>query len=314
MSGLTRLDGLPRAAAAAAVAGLLLLGCRTATYAGAAAVQPAAVQPARVSLPDEPGALEFAVIGDFGTGGSEEYAVARELAAVHERVPFQLVITVGDNLYGSERPQDFVRKFEEPFKALLDAGVVFRASLGNHDSREQRSYEPFHMNGQLYYTFSPQAHIRFFALESSYMTPDQVAWFEKALQASNDDWKIAYFHHPLYSSARRHGSDLQLRSVLEPLLVKYNVSVVFSGHDHVYERMKPQKGIVYFVVGSGGQLRGGDIDRSDPLTAKGFDSDRAFLVAEIQGDRMRFEAVSRTGEVVDSGTIMRRMPAAKEAP
>jgi hypothetical protein len=76
----------------------------------------------------------------------------------------------------------------------------------------------------------------------------------KELKGSNEDWKIAFFHHPLYSSAGRHGSDLQLRNRLEPLLVAYNVSVAFTGHDHVYERIKPQKDITYFVTGSGGKL------------------------------------------------------------
>ena len=53
----------------------------------------------------------------------------------HDQFPYDLVILVGDNLYGSERPQDFKKKFEDPYKPLLDAGVKFYASLGNHDDR-----------------------------------------------------------------------------------------------------------------------------------------------------------------------------------
>ena len=64
------------------------------------------------------------------------------------------MVLVGDNLYGSERPQDFQKKFEIPYKPLLDAGVKFYAALGNHDAREQRYYKLFNMNGKLYYTFS----------------------------------------------------------------------------------------------------------------------------------------------------------------
>jgi hypothetical protein len=114
------------------------------------------------------------------------------------------------------------------------------------------------------------------------------------------------FHHPLYSSGERHGSDLRLREVLEPLFVQHNVSVVLNGHDHFYERIKPQKGIQYFVVGSGGELRKGNIDRGSGLTASGFDSDNAFMVAEIVGDEMYFNAVSRSGNIVDSGVLTRR--------
>ena len=156
------------------------------------------------------------------------------------------------------------------------------------------------------YTFSPKANIRFFAFESTYPEPEQIRWLEKELAASHDDWKIAFFHHPLYSSGDRHGSDLRLREVLEPLFVKYNVSVVLTGHDHFYERVKPQKGITYFVVGSGGQLRPGNIDRGSGITAKGFDTDQAFMAAEIVGDEMYFNAISRQGQTVDSGVLTRR--------
>jgi len=92
------------------------------------------------------------------------------------------------------------------------------------------------------------------------------------------------FHHPLYSSGETHGSDTSLRDVIEPLLLKYNVSLVLNGHDHFYERIKPQKGIQYFVIGSGGQLRKGNIDRSSGLTEKGYDVDLAFMAAEITGE------------------------------
>ena len=135
---------------------------------------------------------------------------------------------------------------------------------------------------------------------------EQFAWLEKELKASSHRWKIVVLHQPLYSSGDRHGSDLRLREVLEPLLVNFNVSVVFSGHDHFYERVKPQHGVAYFVVGSGGQLRVGNIDRGSGITAKGFDTDRAFMAAEIAGDEMYFNAVSRVGQIVDSGVLTRR--------
>ena len=285
------------------VALLPAAGCRNSDAASAQAPQGA---PAAVQLPNRDGSFKFAVLGDFGTGDDEQYEMARTMAEVHGRFNYDTVVLVGDNLYGSERPQDFRKKFEIPYKPLLDAGVKFYASLGNHDSREQRYYKLFNMDGRLYYSFSPHKDIRFFALESTYPEPEQIKWFEDELKSSGSAWKIPFFHHPLYSSAGRHGSDLRLRAPLEPLLVQYNVSVVLTGHDHVYERVKPQKGITYFVVGSGGKLRSGDLEDDDGITARGFDRDRAFMVAEIDGDQMYFNAISRTGQVVDSGVITRR--------
>jgi hypothetical protein len=94
--------------------------------------------------------------------------------------------------------------------------------------------------------------------------------------------------------------------VLEPLFVKHNVSVVFNGHDHIYERVKPQQGIVYFVAGSGGKLRGGDIDRTTGLTAVANARERVFVICEISGDELVFNAISQSGTVIDSGVITRR--------
>jgi predicted MPP superfamily phosphohydrolase len=282
-------------------------GCRDNGVAGAPAVVAAQV-PAEptVPLPNRDGSFKFGVLGDFGTGDKSQYQLADQMAKLHQRFNYELVVLVGDNLYGSERPQDFVMKFELPYKPLLDVGVKFYASLGNHDAREQRYYKLFNMDGKLYYTLTPKPNVRFFALESTYPEPEQIKWVETELKASSNDWKIVYFHHPLYSSGDRHGSDLRLREVLEPLFLKYNVSVVLNGHDHFYERVKPQKGIVYFVVGSGGQLRKGNIDRGSGITASGFDTDQAFMAAEIAGDEMYFNAISRMGQTVDSGVLTRR--------
>ncbi|MEO8483408.1 MAG: metallophosphoesterase, partial [Acidobacteriota bacterium] len=205
-------------------------------------------------------------------------------------------------------PQDFQKKFEIPYKPLLDAGVKFYASLGNHDAREQRYYKPFNMDGKLYYSFkAPHQNVRLFALESTYPDPAQIAWIEDQLKSAKEAWKVVFFHHPLYSSGERHGSDTRLRDTLEPLFLKYGVSIVFTGHDHFYERVKPQKGILYFVTGSGGQLRTGNIDKSTGLTAAGLDTDNAFLIGEFLGDVFSFRAISRAGRSFDSGTFTRRM-------
>jgi predicted phosphodiesterase len=284
------------------------MGCRdtglTPPATALEAQQSQAEQPA--SLPNKDGSFKFGVLGDFGTGDRSQYQLAEQMVKLHDRFKYELIVLVGDNLYGSERPQDFRKKFELPYKQLLDAGVKFYASLGNHDAREQRYYKLFNMDGKLYYTFNPKPDVRFFALESTYPEPEQIKWLENELRASSSDWKIAFFHHPLYSSGDRHGSDLRLRELLEPLFLKYNVSVVLTGHDHFYERVKPQKGILYFVVGSGGKLRAGNIDRGTGLTAKGFDTDLAFMVAEITGDEMYFNVISRGGQTVDSGVFTRR--------
>jgi hypothetical protein len=267
---------------------------------------PAAQAPIPLTLQNKDDSLKFGVMGDFGTGSREQYRLGEQMARVHSQFPFELMITVGDNIYGGSKPADFVRKFEAPYKALLSAGVKFYASLGNHDSRQQSAYALFNMDGRTYYTFkAPKQDVRFFALESSYLDPTQLQWLERELQSSREDWKIPYFHHPLYSSGGRHGSDLPKRRALEPLFLKYGVTVVFAGHDHLYERVMPQQGITHFVVGSSGKLRPGNLDRTG-FTAFANATEQTFLVAEISGDQLYFNAVTRTGKVIDAGVIERR--------
>lgn len=255
-------------------------------------------------FPLKTNSVRFAVIGDMGTGEHPQYEVAQRMLQVRASFPFEFVLTMGDNIYGGNSPADFENKFEKPYKPLLDSGVKFYASLGNHDGPSERVYKYFNMNGANYYAFT-KGNVRFLALDSNYMDPKQLDWLRSQLQDANPgDWKICYFHHPLYSSARAHGPATDLRVLLEPLFIDYGVNVVFSGHEHVYERVKPQHGIYYFTEGSSGQLRRGNLKR-EAITEQGFDSDNAFMVVEIAGDELYFETISRVGNIVDSGIIQR---------
>ena len=147
-------------------------------------------------LPNKPGSVKFAVIGDTGEPGAGQIAIARQMVAWRARFPFPFALMMGDNLYGSESARDYQKKFADPYKALLDGGVRFYAALGNHDDAAQTQYKAFNMSGQKYYTFKPQNGVRFFALDSNYVDQKQLAWLDKELAASGSDWKIAYLPPP----------------------------------------------------------------------------------------------------------------------
>ena len=85
--------------------------------AGSAQAPQQAAAPLPLTLPNKNDSLKFAVLGDFGTGSKEQYELAAQMKRVHERFPIELVTLVGDNLYGSERPQDFKKKFEDAVQA-----------------------------------------------------------------------------------------------------------------------------------------------------------------------------------------------------
>jgi predicted phosphodiesterase len=190
--------------------------------------------------------------------------------------------------------------------------VKFYASLGNHDDPNiERLYKYFNMDGKRYYSFH-KGNIDFFVLDSNYMTVEQTNWLREELPKSKATWKICYFHHPLYSDAKFHGSDVDLRNRIEPIFRKAGVDVVLSGHEHVYERLVPQYGINYFVLGNSGELRFHDLKTSQQQMAKGFDTDRDFGAFEVAGNEFYFQIISRTGQTVDNGMIAHREPAAHQ--
>ena len=255
-----------------------------------------------LNLPLKEGSVRFAIIGDTGTGSKQQQQVADIMKQYRQAFPFDFVLMMGDNLYGSETPADYKKKFQNVYQRLLDDKVKFYATLGNHDQPNERFYEYFNMNGKEYYRFS-KGNVAFYSLNSNYMDKKQLEWLEGELAKDTSDWKIAFFHHPPYSSGGKHGSDKQLREVVEPIFVKYGVNVVVAGHEHFYERIKPQKGIYYFISGAGGKLREGDVNERSPLTEKYFDSDMSFMLVEIVKSEMHFQVISRVGGTVDSGVL-----------
>jgi hypothetical protein len=259
-------------------------------------------EPLKLNLPNKDGNVRFLVIGDTGTGTKQQQELAQVMVRYREAFPFAFVLMLGDNMYGGEKAADYKSKFEDVYRPLLDQKVKFYAALGNHDESNQRFYEFFNMDGQEYYRFTKD-NVSFYALNSNYMDKRQVDWLKDKLPADTAAWKIAFFHHPPYSSGGKHGSDSNLREIIEPLFVRYGVNVVFAGHEHFYERIKPQQGIYYFISGSGGKLRKGDVKEGSPLTAKSYDRDMSFMLIEIDDKQMHFQVITRTNETVDFGVI-----------
>jgi hypothetical protein len=264
-----------------------------------------------LALPAARQSFKFAVIGDSGRGWAPQHDVAQQMARYREQFPFELVLMLGDNIYeGPATPRDYREKFEQPYRALLEGGVRFQAVLGNHDDPAQRYYEPFHMSGKRYYTFEPPGPalsrvvdaVRVFAIDSTNLDGEQMAWLERELDRSRARWKVCMLHHPLYTCGRYTNSAYVLRWRLETLLVTHGVDVVFSGHEHFYQRSTPQQGIVHFISGAAGSLRQGDA-RADAAVARAYDRDYHFMLGEIVGPALHFQAITRTGRTIDAGVI-----------
>ena len=88
-------------------------------------------------FPLKSGSVRFLVLGDTGRGDRGQYETAQQMIAARQKFPYEFAILLGDNMYGSDGAQDYVKKFETPYKPLLDAGIKFYGALGNHDNPNQ---------------------------------------------------------------------------------------------------------------------------------------------------------------------------------
>lgn len=271
------------------------------------------VRDGELALPNALTSVKFAVIGDSGRGTPEQHQVAAQMVRYRQRFKYNFVVMVGDNIYeGPATPEDYRRKFEEPYRVLLQDGVKFFAVLGNHDDPRQVSYGPFNMKGQRYYSFAPPEDpltrittpVEFFAVDSTNLDDGQLAWLDDRLGRSTAAWKVVALHHPLYTSGRYRNQSRVHRWALEPILARHGVDVVVAGHEHIYQRSQVQQGILHFVSGGAGSLRQGD-GVSAPFIARSFDDDYHFMLMEIEPHALHFQAISRAGATVDAGSLYR---------
>jgi hypothetical protein len=271
-------------------------------------------RPGQLALPNEADSLRFAVMGDVGRGDRLQYETAGEMARWRQRFAFEFVLMLGDNIYGAGTPEDYRVRFERPYEALIRENVRFHAAMGNHDPPGITTYALFGMAGRRYYALSQatgapwnRRGVRLLAIDTVAMDAAQQEWVRGELERAGAAWKIAFYHHPLYTSGRYRWRAHQTRIDLEAIFVRGGLDVGFNGHEHFYERIVPQRGIQYFTAGGGGALRPGDL-RPSPLTATGFDRDTHFMLVEIAGDTLFFQVISRTGDTIDVGTVERDAP------
>lgn len=280
--------------------------------------------------------LRFGVIGDSGSGDSRQIAVARQMEAFEKEHPWQFVLMLGDNIYDDGNPRSFDRKFKNVYRNLMAAGVKFHATLGNHDrvsplSRKgmvQVEDDAFgYVGHQDEYVLAAGPKIdgkvlaRFICLNSDawldeLQTPKRLEprlarlreWLRECDQYH---WNIAFFHNPVYSFAASktlrfftgrygHGPEDALRRVLEPEF-KGKIDVVLCGHEHFYQKIRPQNGIHYFISGGASKIRRG-ADKNHKQVEFAAET-LHFMDFELSEQELDYQAISDKGLVIHSGAI-----------
>lgn len=248
----------------------------------------------------------FAVVGDLGSGNEDEGAVVRGIQAWAP----EFVVAPGDIVYNSGAYEEFGPRFFVPYAPLLGS-VPFYPALGNHDVRTEDGAPylaafalPSEPGGERWYTFR-HGPAQFWCLDSTRsLRPGspQYDWLARDGAASTARWKIAFFHHPPFSSGL-HGPNGPIQRDLAPLLARLGFDLVLSGHEHHYERFRPQGGVTYVVTGGGGGMlyraAGG------PSTAA-VRNEHHFVGVTIAGDTLALRAIGERGRVLDAHAIRAR--------
>jgi acid phosphatase type 7 len=268
---------------------------------------------------------EFATAPPVGASSPFSFAVfgdSRQNAEAHRRVVDRISQDVPDFLLGTGdmvddgAKQDQWQTFFDVERPLLRDNVYF-PSIGNHDRQGRgrtadsyRNYFSVPDNGtdaERYYAFS-YANARFLVLDSnshSFSLTDQTAWIDHELAAARQDKLTKHIfvvmHHPPYSISLHRGHR-DLRERWTPLFEQYDVSAVFSGHDHVYERAE-KNGIRYFVSGGGGaplyprSPKAQDVDKDAVLR---FERAYHYLRVNVSASQVEVSAIRVDGTLIET--------------
>jgi hypothetical protein len=257
-------------------------------------------------------AFSVAVWGDSGVGDAGQKQLAQQI----EKNKPDLLVHTGDLIYNRGEWRNFDPYFFSIYQSTLKR-VPFYGTLGNHDVRTQNG-QPFLENfvlprngpvgveAERNYAFD-YANAHWVVIDTNQSTSTLrdtiVPWIEADLKRSRATWKFVVFHQPPFSSGL-HGDDKSIKDVLVPVLARMDVDVVFNGHDHSYERFKPQNGVTYIVTGAGGAARYPRRRKRD-ITAF-FDNDHwSFTRLDIFKSTLRARQIATDGRVLDEWRLQK---------
>lgn len=254
-----------------------------------------------VALPPEAQPwLRVALVGDVGDGGGREYRTAAAIEAQSEVDRYDILMLLGDNVYPAGDTSRIGATVFGPFGPLLDSGTQLFAILGNHDVMSDTGdaeLAELGMPGRWYAV--ERGDLLGIALDSTRPDdPVQLAWLEQTLATTHAKWKLVGLHHPPYSSGF-NGSSEELRNTFVPIFERYGVQVVFSGHEHDYQRSNPINGVTYIITGAASRTRPTGVE---DFTAVAY-STHHFVDLNVFDDHLLVRAIDQDCEQFDEVVI-----------
>ncbi|MBI4301164.1 MAG: metallophosphoesterase [Chloroflexi bacterium] len=245
--------------------------------------------------------IYFVAWGDNRTN----HPIHKKLADLVEEAAPDFVINVGDLVESGRRMSDWEAFFDAERELLANAPLY--PTLGNHELNDPLYFSLFTLPGnERWYSFdSGPAHFVTLDVVFSAYGPgsEQYAWLERDLRETTQPWKIVYIHFPPYSFTPSRGSVEAVRQLV-PLFEKYGVALVFSGHNHHYQR-NILNGVIYVVTGGGGAPL--HPVGTSPWTAYAEETYH-FLKISIEGNVLTGVGVRLDGSEFDPFTLKLNIP------
>ena len=267
------------------------LYCYQLLDAGTALTEPAPLTTAAAPGQDKP--IKFVALGDTGTGGAAQMAIAKRMS----EVAFDFMLFLGDIAYNSGTPNQLEDKFFTVYKDFFRYVPIY-PTIGNHERKTRQGHpyiEAFVLpDPERYYSWN-WGDVHFVAIDTTQRDTGQLAWLQHDLSTNKQPWTIVFGHHPPYTSSFR-GPQLWVRQAFAKIATENKVDIFLTGHEHQYERFRIG-GVNYVVSGGGGAQLVGFWGNTNAIKQK---TVHHFLSFEATKDKLSMKAIDIEGKVIDT--------------
>jgi hypothetical protein len=252
--------------------------------------------------------VEFLAYGDTRTNFFDHEWICKAMIDAVENDPNYRTFTlhVGDYVSDGNDESDWDDEFFNPSCSYIRqmlANLPLNGCVGNHETISDpnaevyKKYWPYPYVSGCYWSFDyGPAHFAIVDQETTSYEPNspQLQWLKDDLAGSTKQWKFVVLHRPGYSAGY---CSSYVQDLIQPLCEAHGVDIVFAGDNHFYARCDVN-GVKHVTTGGGGApLHAPDPNYADWVEA--CEKSYHFCKIEISGSRLRLEAVSPNGTVID---------------
>ena len=282
-------------------------------------------------VPQESDVTRFLYLGDVQFQESmEEYEEWGQMVrcAYREHPDLDFAVIGGDLVNSpGELPQ---------WEAFLEACDVFAklplaTVAGNHEGvHSNYTYQKLFalpddaeedQSGEEFYSLD-FGNVRMLMMDSSFLTEERrqsmgkdawakeeqrvEAWIRSRTGSCEKPWLAAVIHHPVYGMHDEDTVSPQIRRLWAPLLETGGVRIVFSGHQHLYQRTRSIHGVVYLMGNSGQResrfFHGNNLPE---YTQQIYDRGANYQIVEAGARRLKMTSYNKKGLVIDETVLGR---------